>query len=484
MSKRVNYVLIIRLQSTMTSVYFMDNKHQILGWAAEPISIIDSNRNWKSYDPLAITYSVQAAINRVVQSVDLDPKKLKGVGVVTEAYAYMAWNPKTGRPYGNAVSSLCSRTKGVWFTNNHDIFKSHLRDSCGQSYRQNLPVLTYQWIHSEYLSEDTHKGSYYGGVDSWLLYHLTGRQAFVTDYTHAQDTGGFNLRDKQWDEFSLSTLGLVSVSFPQVGPSQRVLGYTKGFVPLLDNVPIVSMVNERYLFTAKTGRDHFGDCFLQQKSNQVSFFISQGVQYPEEQKVSTLNIRLRPSDGSEYGVYFQEALPEWPQFFGEKPHALTNDVFEISQVVMTPFVENGVRFPPKQTVVLSGLNEDTSLQSVYCGYLQSRVFKTKQLLNRLEGQNINYNKTCFISMSDYLSDSVIQFQSNMLQISHNIIAEKQQWLLLITELTGGAVSLFGKKSIVDKLHKQFIPTVDPISCFALYQQWCQQKRLGEHPVHS
>ncbi|MBA4850376.1 glycerol kinase GlpK [Emticicia sp. BO119] len=65
---------------------------------------------------------------------------------------------------------------------------------------------------------------YFGTIDCWLLFKLTGGKSFKTDYTNAHRTLLFNINTLNWDEEILKKWGLEKLNLPEVCPSSYEFG--------------------------------------------------------------------------------------------------------------------------------------------------------------------------------------------------------------------------------------------------------------------
>ena len=86
-----------------------------------------------------------------------------------------------------------------------------------------------EWIleHVEGAREKAEKGSlYFGTVDSWLIYKLTGGEVHATDYTNASRTMLFNIHTLEWDKDLLEKFGIPESMLPEVKNSSEIYGYT------------------------------------------------------------------------------------------------------------------------------------------------------------------------------------------------------------------------------------------------------------------
>ena len=95
-----------------------------------------------------------------------------------------------------------------------------------------------KWIldNVEGVRDRANKGElYFGTIDTWLIYNLTGGKVHVTDYTNASRTMLFNINTLEWDKELLELLDIPESLLPDVKPSSYVYGET---VPEMFKVPI------------------------------------------------------------------------------------------------------------------------------------------------------------------------------------------------------------------------------------------------------
>jgi len=63
-----------------------------------------------------------------------------------------------------------------------------------------------------------------GTVDAWLVWNLTGRKRFVTDYSNASRTQLFSLVKGAWDPELLDLFGVPASALPVVVSSNEPVG--------------------------------------------------------------------------------------------------------------------------------------------------------------------------------------------------------------------------------------------------------------------
>ncbi|SCV03132.1 LAMI_0H05732g1_1 [Lachancea mirantina] len=137
----------------------------------------------------------------------LAPYKVTCLGIASMRETTLVWSRRTGRPivdYGI-----------VW----NDVRTAHIvqakRRQTSPEHQERLRAKTGLPVHSTYFScsklrwlldnEPAVRRAYdsgdlmFGTVDTWLIYHLTARHAFVSDVTNASRTGFMNLDTLDYD---------------------------------------------------------------------------------------------------------------------------------------------------------------------------------------------------------------------------------------------------------------------------------------------
>ena len=84
-----------------------------------------------------------------------------------------------------------------------------------------------KWILDEVpgVRERAERGDlYFGTVETWLIWKLTGGKAHVTDYSNASRTMLFNINTLRWDDEILTELDIPKCMLPEVKPSSCIYG--------------------------------------------------------------------------------------------------------------------------------------------------------------------------------------------------------------------------------------------------------------------
>ncbi|HEX6444776.1 MAG TPA: glycerol kinase GlpK [Streptosporangiales bacterium] len=201
---------------------------------------------WVEHNPVEIWERTSAVVRTALNQANLSSVDLAALGITNQRETTVVWNPKTGRPYYNAI---------VWQDTRTDRIASALeRDGKGDVIRQKagLPPATYfsggkiQWIleNVDGVREAAERGeAVFGNTDSWLLWNLTGGTeggVHVTDVTNASRTMLMNLETLDWDDELLSFFGIPRQMLPEIRPSSDPNHYGETLTggPLGGSIPL------------------------------------------------------------------------------------------------------------------------------------------------------------------------------------------------------------------------------------------------------
>src|SRR5690242_10094821 len=180
---------------------------------------------WVEHDPVEIWERTNTVIQSALRSGGLSATDLKAIGITNQRETTVVWDPRTGRPYYNAI---------VWQDVRTDSIAAALeRDGHGETIRHKagLPPATYfsggkiKWLleNVDGLREAAEAGhALFGNTDAWVLWNLTGGPnggVHATDVTNASRTMLMNLETLDWDDELLGFFGVPRAMLPSINPS-------------------------------------------------------------------------------------------------------------------------------------------------------------------------------------------------------------------------------------------------------------------------
>ncbi len=212
---------------------------------------------WVEHDPQEISERTNTVIAGALRNAGLTAADLAAIGVTNQRETTIVWNPKTGRPWYNAI---------VWQDTRTDRIISALeRSGHGRIIRERtgLPPATYfsgaklQWIldNVDGVRDAASRGeAVFGTVDTWVIWNLTGGVdggAHVTDVTNASRTMLMDLRTLEWDDGLLALFGVPRAMLPAIRPSSdpRFYGVTRAQSAVGGEVPVSGDVGDQQAAT-------------------------------------------------------------------------------------------------------------------------------------------------------------------------------------------------------------------------------------------
>jgi glycerol kinase len=210
-------ILAIDQGTTGTTVFVIDARGKIRGRAYGEIKQFYPKPGWVEHDPEEIYRSSVALSKKALKAARASVADLAGIGITNQRETFVVWERKSGRPVHRAIVWQCRRST--------DICRRLADHEAEVSARTGLLLDPYfsgtklKWLLDEnpQLRRRAARGELcFGTIETWLIFKLSGRAAFVTDYTNASRTLLFNLERHTWDEEMLRMLDVPAEMLPGV----------------------------------------------------------------------------------------------------------------------------------------------------------------------------------------------------------------------------------------------------------------------------
>jgi len=206
---------------------------------------------WVEHDPVEIAARTNEVITGALRTADLVGSDLAAIGITNQRETTVVWNPKTGRPWCNAIVWQDTRTDRIVAA--MEPHRQLIRERTG------LPPATYfsatklQWILENVpgVRAAADRGeAVFGNVDTWVVWNLTGGPdggAHITDVTNAGRTMLMDLRTLEWDDELLALFGIPRRMLPTIRSSSDRAGFgvTRRNGPVGAEVPITGILGDQ-----------------------------------------------------------------------------------------------------------------------------------------------------------------------------------------------------------------------------------------------
>ncbi len=214
------------------------------------------------HDPAEILANTRAAMERVITEATTSGDRVEALAITNQRETVLAWDLRTGEPVGRAMvwqdergTPLCDELRA----GGHD---PDVHERTGLLLDTYFSASKAAWLlrNDQDAARRAREGRLaIGTVDSWLIWNLTGRQVFATDYTNACRTLLFNVHTLEWDTDLLRLFGVSGVRLPEVRPSDAAFGAAK-----LDgtggSIPIVGVCGDSHAALFGQGAFEAGEC--------------------------------------------------------------------------------------------------------------------------------------------------------------------------------------------------------------------------------
>jgi len=240
------YAAAIDNGTTGTRCMIFTKKGEPLPWVYEEHEQIYPQPGWVEHNPLEIWEKTQKVVKDTLAKSGVDPNEIAGIGVTNQRETTIVWDPKTGKPYYNAIVWQCTRTRDICQRLIDDGMEPYVKESTGLVSATYFSGPKIKWIldNVEGVREKAEKGeAIFGNIDTWLIWNLTGGPdggAHVTDYTNGSRTMLMNLKTLDWDQEILDYLGIPRQMLPTIRPSsdKKLWGYTPKTGPFGAEIPV------------------------------------------------------------------------------------------------------------------------------------------------------------------------------------------------------------------------------------------------------
>lgn len=223
------YVLGVDQSTQGTKALLFDEAGKLLHRADLPHRQIIDEKGWVEHDPEEIYRNTIGVIRLLVEQSGIDREKIRVLGISNQRETALAWDRATGQPVYNAVVWQCARGAAICDEIRKQGNAGIIRSRTGLPLSPYFSAAKLAWVlrHAEGAQARADRGELCcGTVDSWLVYRLTGKKEFRTDYSNASRTQLFNIRTLSWDSEVCGLFGIPLACLAEVTDSDGYYGET------------------------------------------------------------------------------------------------------------------------------------------------------------------------------------------------------------------------------------------------------------------
>ena len=202
---------------------------------------------WVEHDPEEILKAQIAVVQDTIAKSTVDPAQIAGIGITNQRETLVVWDKASGRPVHPAIVWQCRRTASLCNRLKEAGLEAEIRARTGLVIDAYFTATKLLWLLETMpgLRERAERGDVLAGtIDSWLIWHLSGRRCHVTDRSNASRTMLMNLLSGDWDDLLLKELAIPRAMLPDIVPSSGVIAPLDPMI-LPGNLPICGVAGDQ-----------------------------------------------------------------------------------------------------------------------------------------------------------------------------------------------------------------------------------------------
>lgn len=183
-------------------------------------------------DPGELLVSVYAAIEGTLESFEEkggNRNDIQSIGISNQRESFLLWDEE-GTPLSPVVVWQCKRSADLCKQLASDEKLNDLiRERTGliiDPYFSGTKAAVIVGENRDLRDRVSRGTAFFGTVDSWLIWSLTGGSVHATDYTNASRTMLFDINNLAWDQQIIEIFGLSGLRMPEARPSDAGFGST------------------------------------------------------------------------------------------------------------------------------------------------------------------------------------------------------------------------------------------------------------------
>jgi glycerol kinase len=246
-----SYILSIDQGTSGTKTLIFDENGKLCAKATEPLKTHYLDNGFVEQNPGEILQNVLVSVSKCIDAFTSDggdPKNIVTCGISNQRETFIIWD-KEGKPLYNAVVWQCKRSVDICERLKKENLQLTIKTKTGLLIDPYFSGSKLIWLYENKKSVRAainDGNAYFGTIDTWLLYNLSGGKNYSTDYTNASRTLFFNLSTLTWDKELIEIFGLSNLNLPQCRPSACFFGETNFNGLLQQSISITAMIGDSH----------------------------------------------------------------------------------------------------------------------------------------------------------------------------------------------------------------------------------------------
>ncbi len=215
----MTFILAIDQGTTSTRSIIFDEKLKVISTAQEEFTQHFPQSGWVEHNPKDLLSTTIDTCKSALNQKSINPKKIAAIGITNQRETTLVWDKNTGDPVYNAIVWQDRRTAPHCEKLRKDGHEKRVTEITGLLLDPYFSSTKLAWVldNVEGVRARAEAGNLlFGTVDSYLIWHLTGRQSHVTDATNAARTMLYDIRNGAWSTEMCDMLNIPIKMLPEV----------------------------------------------------------------------------------------------------------------------------------------------------------------------------------------------------------------------------------------------------------------------------
>lgn len=222
-------ILAIDQGTTSSRAILFNKRGQSLGVCQAEITQYYPQPGWVNHDASEIRDVTIRLAQQVLKETGTPVDQVAAIGITNQRETTVIWDRTTGEPVAPAIvwqsrqsSSIVDELTARGMADRYQQITGLVPDAY-------FSATKIAWLLRENpeLRTRAERGELAAGtIDSWLIWHLSGGETHITDYSNAARTMLFDIRKLEWSDDLLADLDIPRALLPAVGGSADILAHT------------------------------------------------------------------------------------------------------------------------------------------------------------------------------------------------------------------------------------------------------------------
>jgi len=199
---------------------------------------------WVEHDATEIWRCVEQTLTDVIGRLPGGAGDVAAIGITNQRETVVAWNRRTGEPYGTAIVWQDRRTAARCEELAAAGALPLVRAASGLVLDPYFSGTKFAWL-LEHRDIPIGDELALGTIDSWILWNLTGGEVHATDPSNASRTMLFDIRSLAWSPELCALLRVPIAALPEVRPSSGRFGLTSDRAGVPSGIPISGIAGDQ-----------------------------------------------------------------------------------------------------------------------------------------------------------------------------------------------------------------------------------------------